>query len=41
MGIGTWLKQYYTGYIQAYTVVNLQRAIVDRVLVQPMSLFNS
>ena len=41
MGIGTFLRQYYMGYVQSYTVINLQRAIVDKVLKQPMAFFNS
>lgn len=41
MSTGTFLRQYYMGYVQAYTVINLQRSIVDRVLTQPMAFFNS
>ncbi|MCA8935351.1 MAG: ABC transporter ATP-binding protein [Planctomycetes bacterium] len=40
MGVGTYLRQYYMGYVQSYTVINLQRAIVDKVLTQPMAFFN-
>lgn len=40
MGVGTFLRQYYMGYLQSYTVINLQRAIVDKVLTQPMAFFN-
>lgn len=41
MSVGTFLRQYYMGYVQSYTVINLQRAMVDRVLTQPMSFFNN
>ncbi|MCA8915841.1 MAG: ABC transporter ATP-binding protein [Planctomycetes bacterium] len=41
MAIGTYLRQYYMGYMRAYTVISLQRAMVDRVLQQPMSFFNN
>lgn len=40
MGFGTFLKQYFTGYVQSYTVISLQRGLVDKVLQQPMSFFN-
>lgn len=41
MSVGTFLRQYFMGYTQAYTVVNLQRAMVDHVLTQPMAFFNN
>ena len=41
MSVGTFLRQYFMGYVQSYTVINLQRAIVNRVLTQPMAFFNS
>ncbi|MCB9894783.1 MAG: ABC transporter ATP-binding protein [Planctomycetes bacterium] len=41
MAVGTYLRQYYMGYMRAYTVISLQRAMVDRVLQQPMSFFNN
>jgi ATP-binding cassette, subfamily B, bacterial MsbA len=41
MAIGTFLRQYFMGYAQSYTVIRLQRAIVQRVLMQPINFFNS
>jgi len=41
MAFGTLLKQYYTGYVQSHTVINLQRALLHRVLAQPMTFFNA
>jgi ATP-binding cassette, subfamily B, bacterial MsbA len=41
MAVGTFLRQYFLGYAQAYTVVNLQRAIVARILTQPLRFFNN
>ncbi len=41
MAVGTYLKQYYQGYLRSSTIMNLQRHIVDRVLKQPMSFFNT
>ncbi|MBE7492832.1 MAG: ABC transporter ATP-binding protein [Planctomycetes bacterium] len=41
MATGTLLKQYYTGYVQSHTVINLQRALLHRVLQQPMTFFNA
>ena len=41
MAVGTYLRQYYMGYMKAYTVIALQRAMVHKVLQQPMAFFNS
>ncbi|MBZ0135787.1 MAG: ABC transporter ATP-binding protein/permease [Planctomycetes bacterium] len=41
MSVGTYLRQYYMGYVQSYTVINLQRKMVDHVLTQPMAFFNT
>lgn len=41
MAVGTYLRQYFMGYMRAYTVIALQRAMVDVVLRQPMAFFNS
>jgi ABC-type multidrug transport system fused ATPase/permease subunit len=41
MAVGTFLRQYFMGYVQARTTLNLQGAIVDNVLKQPMAFFNS
>jgi ATP-binding cassette, subfamily B, bacterial MsbA len=41
MAVGTFLRQYYMGYVQSSTVINLQRAMVKNVLTQPMSFFNT
>lgn len=41
MAVGTFLKQYYQGYLKASTVINLQREIVPRLLKQPMAFFNT
>jgi subfamily B ATP-binding cassette protein MsbA len=41
MAVGTFLKQYYQGYLRSSTIRNLQRDIVARVLKQPMAFFNS
>jgi subfamily B ATP-binding cassette protein MsbA len=41
MAVGTFLRQYYMGYVQAYTVINLQRKMVESVLTQPIAFFNS
>ena len=41
MATGSLLKQYFTGYVQARTIINLQRAVLGRVLSQPMTYFNA
>lgn len=41
MALGTFLKQYFMGYVQARTRIRLQRAVVDRLLEQPISFFNA
>lgn len=41
MALGTYLRQYYMGYMRAFTVIALQRAMVGTVLKQPMAFFNS
>lgn len=41
MALGTLMKQYFTGYVQSHTVINLQRALLDKVLQQPMTFFNA
>ncbi len=41
MALGTLMKQYFMGYVQSRTVINLQRAVLGRVLSQPMSYFNA
>lgn len=41
MAFGTLLKQYFTGYVQSRTVINLQKSLLDRVLAQPMTFFNA
>ncbi|CAG0971533.1 partial Lipid A export ATP-binding/permease protein MsbA, partial [Anaerolineae bacterium] len=41
MALGTFLRQYFMGYVQARTRIRLQRAVVDRLLEQPISFFNA
>ena len=41
MALGTFLKQYFMGCVQAQTRIRLQRAVVDRLLQQPISFFNA
>lgn len=41
MALGTFLRQYFMGYVQARTRIRLQRAMVDRLLAQPISFFNA
>lgn len=40
LAIGTFLKQYFMGWVQTYVVVEMQRDMVDKVLGQPMAFFN-
>jgi len=41
MALGTFVKQYYMGYVQAQTRIRLQRAVIERLLRQPMAYFNA
>ncbi|MHC4839902.1 MAG: ABC transporter ATP-binding protein [Planctomycetota bacterium] len=40
LAVGTFLKQYFMGWVQGYVVVEMQRDMVDKVLKQPMAFFN-